>query len=391
VRNPTLLRIATVAADRPACARLLAVAPAGRSTASYTITRDATYRKERFGKLEPFTVEREHDALNKMVAEIPSTLVKLAARSSKRSLNSAIIRSARCTRQIIWSQKAENFRCQLRGVTGIRRRVRLVDETEGSKSSVISFSEIEFQRRVVIPEEFRDRKFPSYFRSPGNSCLIGISLPISRNRVDLRQAGRFYYPFASRDGYTGNTFSVNAPFEMDGLRLAPADDEWNKWLISHAVSLTMDVLREELFRLFGADAYLALRTQREGRPLPKPSWFADGLLKELKDSACWPTRSANPRRPGYHTSRLTVVPAAPILDHLLPDEDVENYLHSLLAESNQATLMALESGADRFTLNSLVRLWCAGDNSDNLQTILKPGFLAASRIRSAENPLLTKP
>jgi hypothetical protein len=44
VRNPTLLRIATVAADRPACARLLAVAPAGRSTASYTITRDATKR-----------------------------------------------------------------------------------------------------------------------------------------------------------------------------------------------------------------------------------------------------------------------------------------------------------------------------------------------------------
>jgi short-chain Z-isoprenyl diphosphate synthase len=31
-----------VAADRPACARLLAVAPAGRSAASYTITRDIT-------------------------------------------------------------------------------------------------------------------------------------------------------------------------------------------------------------------------------------------------------------------------------------------------------------------------------------------------------------
>ena len=31
-----------MAADRPACARLLAVAPAGRSAASYTITRDTT-------------------------------------------------------------------------------------------------------------------------------------------------------------------------------------------------------------------------------------------------------------------------------------------------------------------------------------------------------------
>ena len=31
-----------MAADRPACARLLAVAPAGRSAASYTIRRDTT-------------------------------------------------------------------------------------------------------------------------------------------------------------------------------------------------------------------------------------------------------------------------------------------------------------------------------------------------------------
>src|SRR3954447_1714306 len=39
-RNPTLLRIAMVAAGRGACARLVAVAPGGRSAASYTITRE---------------------------------------------------------------------------------------------------------------------------------------------------------------------------------------------------------------------------------------------------------------------------------------------------------------------------------------------------------------
>src|SRR3546814_5169627 len=42
VCNPTLPKIATVATDRPADARLLAVAPAGRSVASYTTTRDTT-------------------------------------------------------------------------------------------------------------------------------------------------------------------------------------------------------------------------------------------------------------------------------------------------------------------------------------------------------------
>ena len=34
-------------ADRPACARLVAVAPAGRSAASYTISRDTTILAER--------------------------------------------------------------------------------------------------------------------------------------------------------------------------------------------------------------------------------------------------------------------------------------------------------------------------------------------------------
>src|SRR3546814_7199663 len=43
VCNPTLPKIATVATDRPADARLLAVAPAGRSVASYTTTRDTTF------------------------------------------------------------------------------------------------------------------------------------------------------------------------------------------------------------------------------------------------------------------------------------------------------------------------------------------------------------
>src|SRR3546814_14650888 len=42
VCNPTLPKIATVATGRPAAARLLVVAPAGRSVASYTTTRDTT-------------------------------------------------------------------------------------------------------------------------------------------------------------------------------------------------------------------------------------------------------------------------------------------------------------------------------------------------------------
>jgi len=39
-----------MAANRPACARPLAVTRAGRSAASYTITRDTTYCRARTGQ-----------------------------------------------------------------------------------------------------------------------------------------------------------------------------------------------------------------------------------------------------------------------------------------------------------------------------------------------------
>ena len=58
-----------MAADRPACARLLAVAPAGRSAASYTITRDTTnargwfarFYAQRFGFFEQAPCLRKLD------------------------------------------------------------------------------------------------------------------------------------------------------------------------------------------------------------------------------------------------------------------------------------------------------------------------------------------
>jgi len=43
-----------MAADRPACATLVAVAPAGRSVASYTITRDMTTAGAVIGHIKMF-------------------------------------------------------------------------------------------------------------------------------------------------------------------------------------------------------------------------------------------------------------------------------------------------------------------------------------------------
>jgi hypothetical protein len=84
---------------------------------------DVPYRVDRFEKLEPFTGEREKDALDKMATEIPFTLVKLALPGGGRSLNNLNIDAARSDRRIIWWQDAAPHRCRTRGVVGIRRHV----------------------------------------------------------------------------------------------------------------------------------------------------------------------------------------------------------------------------------------------------------------------------
>jgi hypothetical protein len=324
---------------------------------------DVPYRVDRFEKLEPFTVEREQVALDMMATEIPSTLVKLALPGGSRSLNNLNIDATRSNRRIIWRQDAEPYPCRTQGIAGIRRRVRLSDRIGDNNGSTTRFSEVEFQRRVPIPTEYSSVEFPNYFRSHKTHCRIGISLPLKQERVDFSQPGRFYYPLASRVGYTGTTLSINAPFEMDGERQAPIDSPWNRWLVGQAVSLTMDVLRDDLFRLFGADAYLALRSQGEARP----DWFRTALAQELKTAACWPSRTITKSKIEYRRANDIIIPEVPALDDFLSDE---RYLHPGLADVSEIREMVHEFGSRAFTVNSLVRLRCAGNDSSGLKTKL---------------------
>jgi hypothetical protein len=76
-----------MAANRPACARLLAVAPAGRSAASYTITRDTTAPDEPepvgIGSQTPPTAGRKaEDAGLENDATRPLLVARLRAESN---------------------------------------------------------------------------------------------------------------------------------------------------------------------------------------------------------------------------------------------------------------------------------------------------------------------
>lgn len=292
--------------------------------------------------------------------------MKLAVAGQKRSLNRLAITAERSKRNISWRQDSEVVRCRTRGVTGLRRHVRLVDDIDGRKAPPSRFSEIEFRRRLPIPAEYTTIQFPSYFRSHGGYCLIGISVSLRRNRIDLTQPGRFYYPLASSVGYTGNAISVNAPFEMDGERLAPIDSSFNRWLCSQAAVLTMDLLQDDLFRVFGADAYLALRADKPGA---RPDWFAHAISKSLGETACWPVRTTTNKKIDYRKASEIVVPVAPVLDRFLSDE---RYLNASLAGVQEVEALVLESGAKPFTVNSLIRLRCAGQDVKDLKTNINP-------------------
>jgi hypothetical protein len=322
---------------------------------------DVPYRKNRFEKLEPFTVEREQAALDVMAAEMPYTLIKLALPRGQRSLNNLIVTADRPKRRIHWRQEAKIFRCRTKGVRGTRRHVRLIDTADDRSASTVRLMEIEFQRRVPIPEEYSGMKFANYFRSPQAHCRVGISIPVKRDRVDFSQLGRFYYPLASRAATTGSIVSVNAPFEMDGERQSPIDSLWNKWLIEQAVALTMDVLRDDLLQLFGADAYLALRPQGQARP----DWFAASLTKALRGTDCWLSRASTKDKRDYRRANDVVVPEDPKLDGFLSEE---RYLDRPFAAAPDVRKMAQDSRARPFTVNSLVRLRCAGEDCHSLKT-----------------------
>jgi hypothetical protein len=150
---------------------------------------------------------------------------------------------------------------------------------------------------------------------------------------------------------------------MDGERQAPIDTPWNRWLVRQAVSLTMDVLRDDLFQLFGADAYLALRSRGEARP----DWFRKGLAQELKTASCWPSRVTTKGKIEFRSAKEIVNAEVPALDGFLPNE---RYLHPRLAGVSEIREMAQQFGTQPFTLNSLIRLRCAGNNSSDLNTKL---------------------
>ena len=313
------------------------------------------YRETSTEGLEAFTAEREEHALALMAAGIPDTLVKLALSGKSGGLREVSIRSIRTRRMLQWRQDAKAGCCRVRGATMVSRSGRLTDGDEKGTA----FQEIEFSRPVDIPAAHLARRFPGYFKVPGGRLKIAVSLPIARGRLDLGQRGHFYYPLKASASPTGCVVSVSAPFELNTDRTGINDHVWNDWLIDQAVELTVDLLKADSFARFGADAFKALI----GSGTASTNRFGIKIAERLSSDTCWPTRKKGPER--FAAAPDIVLPTEVAFDGFLGDE---RYLHPALAGDKVVRDLVAASGAKTFSLSSLVRLRCAGEDSKALQT-----------------------
>lgn len=323
------------------------------------------YRLEQFQSLEPFTVEREQRALDHIQEGLLATLVKLALPGSRPGIRALTLISERTGRQFVWRQKAKTLRCKVKGVSIVSRIGRLssIDPIRVERARLQTFEEIEFSRSFPIPAEHINVLFPAYYRTSSNYARVAISMSIRGNRVDRNAHGQFYYPLQTPQGFTGTAVSISAPFKLNADRTNLLDSTWNKRLAEESVRLVQDLLSEDWLQRFGAEAYLVLDTVGGANP----DVFATKIAEHLREAECWPTRNFHSKKTLARISDI-VLSDGPEYDDLLSDK---RYLDQRLADRKIAVDLAYRNGAKRFTLSSLVRLRCAGENRSKLSTNLE--------------------
>ena len=326
------------------------------------------YRQEQDGQLEAYGPGREAQDFQLLADQLAATLVKLAQPGSQRSLRMVTVSSAREDRVLVWRQKVRFLRRhRLRGPI-LERTIELRDGAASAEPPIVErITELEYQRSFAVPSEFRSRNFPNYFHVPGGRLRIGVSLRLKRKRPYLGDLGSFYYPLGFANSATGSAVSVSAPFEMNADRsnlIDPAINAWNEWLIEAASGFALDLLTTEWLESFGGDAFLALEN-KEHSPIPQ---FAAKISEGLQSRACWPSRERQKgsRRPRLKIAEDIRLPAIPEFEGLF---GVSMLLDPRLADRRVAE-MARNAGARDFTINSAIRLRCAGLDASHLITKL---------------------
>jgi hypothetical protein len=329
------------------------------------------YRQADDGRMRAFDQQHEAEALGTIAAELAPTLIKLAHPGPGKNLRAVVLRSGRVGHELRWRQSARADK----SVPGLIRRTARLDENGSPLAGAPQvISEMEYQRAVTPPAGLPWPDVPGYFRVPAGRIRLGVSLRTRRGRVDLDTPGIFYYPIGASRSRTGFGFSVSAPFEMNENRdqlVDPQNSDWNAWLLQQAAAFAIGLLPQRLFAVFGADAFLAFDPSAPGSPTVPA--LGEEIRRLLSSEPCWPTQATTGRakRPAYAMAGSLVVPVSPALAELTASTiAAQRLLHADIAARPDTRAIAIAAGAKEFTVSSMVRLRCAGENAQNLATTL---------------------
>lgn len=320
------------------------------------------------GDMEAFHVRKESQMLDRFSRDMMPMLIKLANPDSPKSLQELVVYSKRCHRRITWKQSVTTVASSNRSVKVLHRTITMKDSSNAEHPSkhVQSLEEIEFQKNFRIPEQFRQQNIPNYFKVTGGRIFLALSMRIKRGRIDLSEPGLFYYPLGLIHAYTGTGISINAPFQLDDDRtriIDPENSQWNKWLLERATDLTFELLVSDWTKRFGHQVYLALNEITH----PAITDYLASVASRLETEACWPTRAHRRGHIKFVTAEDIVIPVDRNLDGFLSEE---RYLDNQLAGIPEIRDMACRCGAKVFTINSLVRLRCFGEEETGISTEL---------------------
>jgi hypothetical protein len=130
------------------------------------------------------------------------------------------------------------------------------------------------------------------------------------------------------------------------------------------VAFTINLLKDDWFDRFGADTFRALIL----RGPATPNRLGEAIAR-LSQEACWPTQAVSASESHAKAADL-VLPQNPQLGGFLSESC---YLHAALQASEDVRELAVKSGAKPFTLSSLVRLRCVGEEGMELETKIEKG------------------
>lgn len=330
------------------------------------------YRTSNKGSLEPFDVSKEQQALDSFSNDLAPMLLKLANTGAHKNLEEVVVSSERCQRKITWKQSVEQLASQFKDTIILHRTINMRDSAKSGKKSVKRIEELEFQRSILIPKEYREQDIPEYFKRPYGRVLFAASLRLQHGKIDISKPGIFYYPLGMNRNYTGTAINISAPFKLDNDRtriISPEMSPWNEWLLNEATGLVIQLIKSEWLERFQSDAFISLKQITN----PVTSAFIDNVDSYLNNQAIWPTHKTKRGRIQFVKASELVVPESEDLDGFLSDI---RYLDHRLSQDFRTRDMAIKYGTKMFTINSLVRLHCAGEEANILHT--KTGLSEAS-------------